>query len=114
MGALCTICTTHDRVVEFPSIKDLRAHIEGGHILPRDIIEKEKAIEQSVFEPVKTKVEKPVKPQPPQLIYKYIGVCPDDGVELATIELDVEKKHFVTAICLKCNKQILIQQVAKL
>lgn len=50
---------------------------------------------------------------PIQLTYRYTGNCPT-GHAVATLEMDVEGKHFVVAYCLAESRQIESREVAKL
>lgn len=68
--------------------------------------------------PPKPTVAQPTKPQTPsaqpiQLTYKYTGAC-ENGHQVATLETDVENKHFAIAYCLQCNKQVESREVANL
>jgi len=52
--------------------------------------------------------------KPISLEYHYSGECPDCRTPIATLEIDVEKKHFCIAFCSSENKQLQSREVAKL
>lgn len=53
-------------------------------------------------------------PTPITLGYVYEGNCPNCLGSITTLEMDVDKKHFCIAHCIKCNKQLETREVAKL
>ena|SRR3990167_2797713 len=55
----------------------------------------------------------PSTPEPVTLTYKYIGSC-KCGNSVATLEMDVEGKHFCIAYCLIEKKQVEVREVASL
>ncbi len=55
----------------------------------------------------------PTTIKPIRLTYKYTGDC-DKGHGVSTLEMDVEKKHFVIAFCLQCNMQTESREVVDL
>lgn len=50
----------------------------------------------------------------PLLTYVYTGACTKCGGQLATIEIDVMKKHFCIAYCNRCDTQVESREVTKL
>ena len=56
------------------------------------------------------------KKQKIELIYKYIGQCPDCGTEVDTIPLEMEKKTKVVMVawCPSCKKSLEQKEVVKL
>lgn len=58
-------------------------------------------------------VTEPAKLEPIRLTYRYTGnhSC---GNPVETLEMDVDKKHFVTAFCLSCKVQVEVREVASL
>lgn len=53
-------------------------------------------------------------PTPITLEYIYKGQCPECVGNITTLEMDVDKKHFCLAHCIKCNKQYVTREVIKL
>lgn len=90
-------CTKCDRM--FNSMVELQLH-EKEHL---------KVSDKLPDQPVVTQVVKPIT-----LNYVYKGNCPACQQAVTTLELDVDKKHFVTAVCTRCGKQHATREVVKL
>lgn len=66
-------------------------------------------------EPPKTVTVQPqLKPQEIKLTYLFTGQCDVCAGPITTLEMDVEKKHFVVAYCTRCKKQCNTREVVKL
>ena len=110
MRFLCNECTQPGRIIDFPTLKDLSVHIKGGHAnLPEDFVEPE-AGEDRPKTATSLERPKPKPPEPPKLVYKYVGNC-DCGRELETIEVKLGEKDMQIAYCSSCKKQLMQQDV---
>lgn len=86
-------------------------------------IETMKEIEKAQREAQKPKPQEPQQASPPvhpvaelkpiELTYVYTGNC-EKGHSVATLETDVEYKHFAIAYCLTCHRQEKIREVEDL
>lgn len=104
MSFICTECTTSNIIVEFPTLKELDAHIKGGHMNLPEIIEKAQ------------KKEDLPKPElkPIVLNYKFTGNCPECNSEVETIMINLGEKLVACAVCPFCKVQRMTKEVVSL
>lgn len=105
---ICNHCT--DKLVEFSSLKDMNLHIKAVHLgqqvdkIP-DPVNKE--IPMIKAEEALPEVSQETQAPPPQLVYKYEGVCSICRKPVETIEVQLEEKNAVTAYCVPCHKTVI-------
>lgn len=99
MSAICTTCTSEERTVEFPSLKELNAHIRGGHKLEEEAIPVNPQGEVPT-----TATEEQITPLKPrlELRYQYVGKCTCER-DVDTIEMNEEKSDIMIAYCSHCK-----------
>lgn len=97
--AMCVTCSTKDRIVEFPTVRELNEHIKGGHkTQPPEVA---KTSREEVAEALEKRREAPI-----ELAYRYQGNCPDCGTVINTISVPIgEDTEYLVAFCSRCNKQ---------
>ena len=110
---VCIRCTTDEKAVSFGSLAELSAHNKSVHegkplnINPKKVVDKPKP--KPDFMPKPEPEREPIK-----LTYKFTGQCKDCGSVVDTLEMDVAKKHFASAFCIQCKKQLEVKEVVKL
>lgn len=92
---ICSSCGA-----ELPTKKDYLEHLEAH----------KSGVKQPVADPVVTEKV----PSEIELMYVFKGHCPKCSGQISTLEIDVDKKHFVIAHCTRCNKQLKTKEVATL
>ncbi len=125
MNFICMSCPTGSPA--YNSLQELQAHMKSVHTaarraeyaVPKSLAEAAEQVRKNPNAPLPkpTPAVPPPPPTPPEPIvlnYVYAGQCPKDRGIITTIELDIEGKHFVLALCNTCHTQLKIFEVADL
>ena len=91
MSVICQECSNpaEDKIVEFPTLKELSDHVKAGHPSTEEPEEEAPAPELV----------------PITLHYKFEGQCPTCGRMVDTITVEFEEKDTMVAYCSSCKTQ---------
>ena len=126
MSAICPNCSTSDDPVEFPTVRELVEHTQGGHLtrpekkvsLPKkplrpsatELQERQKTVQSSVTGDAMASGSTPAPVNKPlRLEYRWTGVHMVCNTEPKTIEIrinKVSKNVVVVAYCIPCNMEL--------
>mgnify|MGYP001585447747 CR=1 FL=1 len=123
MSAICPNCSTSDDPVEFPTVRELVEHTQGGHLtrpekkvsLPKkplrpsatELQERQKTVQSSVTGDAMASGSTPAPVNKPlRLEYKWTGVHAVCNTEPKTIEIRMSKSVIVVAYCIGCDREL--------
>ena len=132
MSALCPVCSTSDDSVEFPTVRQLVEHQQGGHrSRPAKVLKPSRPVRPSLTELAQAKgedavrviksehgevIEKPkganiVIIKPLELQYKWVGMHKTCNMEVKTITVDLGEKAMIIAYCVNCDEKLEQREV---